>query len=318
MVEYPQILHFEPINLCQASCFMCPYSWLKDDPSFYKKTMAPYKIELLLADFYSIKCKYNVPDWSMWVLPYRISDPLVNPNLELILELCDKYKFKVELTTNGVGFTKSNSEILEKYLHLFDKHDITISIVGHSEEEVAEFMNIKRGKVLNNLKNLKENFPKLSSYTNVVLKHKLQNFPAPQEVIEEYQNVTLGRVNPINKTWIYSRASSGRGKWMDSVNPIVDQNNYVVGCGVKMEFCSDPLPRHRIDVEIELDVDGNMNHCIEDVEGFVNYGNVFNIGIESAWKNLRKSRDYIFSDSYSEHKHKLLCNQCSRAIWKGN
>ena len=45
----------------------------------------------------------------------------------------------------------------------------------------------------------------------------------------------------------------------------------------------------------------------------VDYGNVFDIGIEGVWANLTKEHQLIYDQTYSEKKLKLICNNCDRS-----
>ena len=45
----------------------------------------------------------------------------------------------------------------------------------------------------------------------------------------------------------------------------------------------------------------------------VDYGNVFEIGIEGVWANLPKEHQLIYEQKYSDRKLKLICNDCNRA-----
>jgi MoaA/NifB/PqqE/SkfB family radical SAM enzyme len=60
-------------------------------------------------------------------------------------------------------------------------------------------------------------------------------------------------------------------------------------------------------------VDGTAVLCCDDAEKLTNYGNVFEIGIEKVWQNLRKEHNLIYSKQYSKEKQNLICNTCSRA-----
>ncbi|SVB51545.1 uncharacterized protein METZ01_LOCUS204399, partial [marine metagenome] len=106
LLPIPTELSFEPINLCNAKCYCCPYAWLGEDKEYRGKKMSTKQITLLMNSFADLLKKYNVPPWVAHVQPWRYSDPLVCPDLELILELAAKNKMQVIITTNGVSFTE--------------------------------------------------------------------------------------------------------------------------------------------------------------------------------------------------------------------
>ena len=115
-IPLPTSIAFEPINLCNAKCFCCPYTTLSEDKTYHGKQMTQEQLGTLLHDYGSLIKKHRVKDYTCAISPWRYSDPLVQPNLEYIMELCDHYKIKIGLCTNGVSFTKKQCEILNKYI----------------------------------------------------------------------------------------------------------------------------------------------------------------------------------------------------------
>ena len=56
----PLALAFEPINLCNARCFCCPYTEFADDKSFITQKMSKEQIKVLIEDWVSELDKYNI------------------------------------------------------------------------------------------------------------------------------------------------------------------------------------------------------------------------------------------------------------------
>ena len=56
----PVELAFEPINLCNAKCFCCPYTYLEKDKEYRGKRMSEEKIKVLLEDFASGIKRHNI------------------------------------------------------------------------------------------------------------------------------------------------------------------------------------------------------------------------------------------------------------------
>ena len=81
----PTEIAFEPVNLCNAKCFCCPYSWLGEDKNYTNKKMSHDQINFLMNDFASLLKKHNITPWTAHIQPWRYSDPLVCKDLELIL-----------------------------------------------------------------------------------------------------------------------------------------------------------------------------------------------------------------------------------------
>ncbi len=305
-IPLPTSIAFEPINLCNAKCFCCPYTTLSEDKTYHGKQMTQEQLGTLLHDYGSLIKKHRVKDYTCAISPWRYSDPLVQPNLEYIMELCDHYKIKIGLCTNGVSFTKKQCEILNKYIHLLG--NIHMSVIGHTAEELWDFMKIKKDKTLNSLKFVKENYPELSKRIRIGIKHKKQSATASSETLAEYQNVILGKVK--SKTnWVENRMGDGDGDWTTPYDAVIDNNNYMQGCA---------MGGGRVLRQMEILVDGKTVLCCDDAEGKTNYGNVFEIGIEKAWHNLQKEHAIIYAKEYSDSKKNLICNTCSRGKFKGH
>jgi hypothetical protein len=304
-IPLPTSIAFEPINLCNAKCFCCPYTTLSEDKTYHGKAMSQEQIGTLLHDYGSLIKKYQVKDYTCAVSPWRYSDPLVQPNLEYIMELCNHYKIKIGLCTNGVSFTKKQCEILNKYIHLTG--NIHMSVIGHTEEELWEFMKIKKTKTLESLKFVKDNYPELSKRIRIGIKHKVQSATASAEVIKEYQDVTLGKVKS-KHNWVENRMGNGDGDWTKPYNAVINEKSYMQGCA---------MGGGRILRQMEVLVGGQTVLCCDDAEGKTNYGNVFEIGIEKAWQNLQKEHDIIYDIKYSDSKKNLICNTCSRGKFIG-
>ena len=130
----PLCLAFEPINLCNAKCFCCPYTEFSEDKTFITQKMSKEQITQLIENWAQLLKKHKIKPWSVALLPWRYSDPLVNPHLGLVLELADKHQLNVSLTTNAVSFGKRQCDLLQKYVHTLTK--IFVSVIGFTEEEV--------------------------------------------------------------------------------------------------------------------------------------------------------------------------------------
>ena len=304
-IPLPTSIAFEPINLCNAKCYCCPYTTLSQDETYHGKAMTQEQIGTLLHDYGTLIKKYQVKDYTCAINPWRYSDPLVQPNLEYIMELCSQYKIKVGLCTNGVSFTKKQCEILNKYIHLIG--NIHMSVIGHTAEELWEFMKIKKDKTLSSLRFVKENYPELSKRIRVGIKHKKQSAGASSKTISEYQSVILGKVKS-KQNWVENRMGDGDGDWTKPYDAVINEKSYMQGCA---------MGGGRILRQMEILVDGQTVLCCDDAEGKTNYGNVFEIGIEKAWQNLQEEHNIIYNKEYNESKKNLICNTCSRGKFIG-
>jgi len=299
----PTELSFEPIQLCNAACFMCPYTWLSKDKEYRGVRMPREQIKVLLEDYGALLKKYNAKPWTAEITPWRYSDPLVCPDLEYILELAHEHKMMVNITTNGVSFTEKNCKIIQKYLHLLDQ--ITISVIGFDEAEIKEFMGVSWKVTKARLMKVKENFPEISRKMAIGVKHKNQKVDGEKRklIARNLQAITLGRVK-VKNHWMTNRMGAGDGVWMDGAEFKIDEKNFVQGCSMVFG---------KIFRKMEILVDGTAVLCCEDATKKTNYGNVFEDGVEKVWNNLRKEIELIYSRTFTEAKKNLICNDCSRA-----
>ena len=304
-IPLPTYIAFEPINLCNAKCYCCPYTTLSEDKNYHGKRMTRDQLGQLLHDYGNLIRKYKVKDYACGVSPWRYSDPLVQPDLEYIMSLCDKYKIKIGITTNGVSFTKKQCDVLSKYEHLLGS--IHMSVIGHTEQELWNFMKIKKEKTLKSLQFVKQNYPSLSRRLRVGIKHRDQNRKASESVVNEYESVILGKAKA-KTDWMENRIGDGDGDWTTPYDLSINEKSYMQGCD---------MGGGRILRQMEILVDGQTVLCCDDADGKTNYGNVFDIGIEKAWKNLQREHKIIYDKNYSKQKHNLICNTCSRGKFIG-
>ena len=306
----PFSIAFEPINLCNAKCFCCPYTEYSDDKTFTSQKMSVEQITQLMDDWGRLLKKHNVKPWTVSILPWRYSDPLVNPHLDTVLQLADKHKIKVSLTTNAISFGKRQCDLLQKYIHTLTK--MFVSVIGFTEEEVWDQMKIKRKKMFQSLEFVRDNYPDLSKKLDLSVKNKKQGVLVPSGTLQEYRKRVLspGVVRPNRMYWMSNRLGKGDDVWTKPVKWAPSPKSFVNGCG---------LTPGKILNRLEIMVSGRAALCCDmsydrnfPIEQ-TNYGNVFDIGIEGVWANLTKEHQLIFDQKFSEEKTKLICNNCDRA-----
>ena len=306
----PFSIAFEPINLCNAKCFCCPYTEFSDDKTFTSQKMSKEQITQLMDNWASLLKKHNMKPWSASVIPWRYSDPLLNPHLDTVLQLADKHKINVSLTTNAISFGKRQCDSLQKYIHTLTK--IFVSVIGFTEKEVWDQMKVNRKKMFQSLEFVRDNYPDLSKKLDLSVKNRNQSAMVPAETLQEYRKRILhpGRVRPNRLYWMSNRLGKGDDVWTKPIEWKPGPKSFVNGCG---------LTPGKILNRLELMVSGRAALCCDmsydrnfPVEK-VDYGNVFEIGIEGVWANLTKEHQLIYDQKFSEKKLKLICNNCDRS-----
>jgi sulfatase maturation enzyme AslB (radical SAM superfamily) len=297
-LKFPTELEFEPLQVCNAKCFCCPYTQLSEDPEYIKQRMTREQIAHLLTDFGEGLRRHNYKGETQ-VNPFRYSDPLICKDLDLVLELGQQYGYQVQITTNAKGFNPRNIELLKRHHNTLKP--LSVSILGSTQEEVSDNMAIDLAYTMKKLQAISlvpEIRDKLYVSLRVIkdTKEEMDNLIALQEKLSK-----MSLKSQIKRNWMQNR--------IGSVGQIsAEQGNYIVGCG---------LYRHKLLRRLEVMVNGDVVLCDDDAVGKKKFGNVFKQSIDEVWNGPVKDYHHaIFSPSYSEQKQSLICNDCSRASWQ--
>ena len=303
----PIELAFEPINLCNAKCFCCPYTYLEKDKEYRGKRMSDERIKSLLEDFADCIKKHNIDPSKTIIKPWRYSDPLVCPSLELIFEICQSHNLKISLTTNAVSFGEKKCDLIEKYIDSIDRIDI--SIIGYNKEEIREWMDLDWDVTKARLRMIRDKYPSISRKMNIGLKHKIQDperkHYAP--VIQEIQKLTLGKVKK-KSNWLENRLVYNKFD-DDGLDFKISEKQFVKGCD---------MVHGKILRTLEVLVSGQAVLCCDDATGQTDFGNVFDIGVSGVWENVSQYHKLIYDNTYNDKKKNMMCNTCSRAKFEWN
>jgi hypothetical protein len=297
-LNFPTDLEFEPIQLCNAKCFSCPYTTLSNEPEYTKQRMTRQQVESLLISFHEnlMKYKYHGPTT---INPYRFSDPLITPELDFILDFSNKHNLKVQITTNAKGLNSRTIPILERNVNALKK-DIFISVLGSDEDEVKKNMNVSLEYTKKKMQELaREKSPILGKFmiSLRVIDGSKEEWARLVELEKEFHSI--GVRAQIKKDWMYNR--------IDGKQSEQRPDHFVVGC---------KLYRNKLLRRMEVMVNGDVVLCDDDAEGRRTFGNVFQQSIDEIWNGKLKAEHLqIFSSKFSGDKSKLLCVNCSRAAY---
>lgn len=297
-LRFPTEIEFEPIQLCNALCFTCPYTKLQEDKEYRGKRMGRDNISALLTDFGNLLKKNNFKGRA-FVNPYRYSDPLICKDLDLVFELAKKFNFKVRITTNGVSFNEKNAALINEYIECLEGI-ISISVIGSTAEKIKKNMNVNLDMTFKRLSNVKLNFPKVASKIKVGLAEVDSNEEEEKEfneLTEKFKDIGIKTYR--KKKWVNNRIAGEK--------ILQNSNHYIIGCN---------LYRNKLLRRMEVMYDGSVPLCDDDAVGRKKFGNVFEEGIEKIWNNqLLNEHKLVFNKKFSEEKNKLICKSCSRANW---
>lgn len=298
-LRFPTELEFEPIQLCNAKCFCCPYTSLSDSPDYTKQRMSRSQIEHLLVSFHDNLMKYDYHGVTT-INPFRYSDPLICPDLDFILDYSLRNNLKVQITTNARGLNSRTIGLLEKNQKAL-KSKINISVLGSSEEEVKKNMDISLAYTLKRMSELSQAKSPLVPRILISLR-VIDGTPEERLRLESlYREFTSFGVNAeIKSGWIHNRIGGDRKDQ--------DADNYIIGC---------KLYRNKLLRRLEVMVNGDVVLCDDDAEGRKVFGNVFAQSIDEIWSGkLKTEHENIFSPQFVPAKKNLVCINCSRATYQ--
>lgn len=308
-LPFPTELAFEPVQLCNASCFCCPYSWLKDDDAYRGKTMSREQIRQLLDEFGSVRKTHGYKG-QLSVNPFRFSDPLVCKDLDLIFDRAEAHDFNIVITTNGAALSGKVLELLDRYANRMMK--LSVSFIGSTSKDIKDLMGLNFEKVLINLDEIANHWPRLRQIIRVSLR-KIHNTPEEHAVLLDLQARFKNKgivVKAIHEQWMTNRIDAQGftvGQKPTRLEPVAQTSQrFVSGCG---------WSNHLLE-RMEVMVDGSVVLCCDDAEKHKVFGNVFRESIASIWNGaLRQEHLQILAQEFSEEKCSLICSSCTRAVW---
>jgi len=271
MKSYKKI-YIEITNNCNLSCSFCTKS---NKP---KRNMTLDEFELILN---------KIKGHTKSVYLHVKGEPLLHKDIITMLELCEKYQVRVNLTTNGVLFKKLVNELNKcKALKKINFSLHSENNIPHYLEEIfdsVEKLNsnitvIYRLWTLNN-----GNFDEKSTkIVNKIINH----YNLPQKTVEKLyneNNIKISSTIYVDKDNEFS--------W-----PKINNENHTGYC-------------HGLTTQMAILVDGTVVPCCLDSEGIVKLGNIYEDNLEDI---IRSNRFQNLKKSFQDRKPcEELCKSCT-------
>ena len=271
MKKYRKI-YIEITNNCNLNCSFCSKVNRK------KKYMSLEEYEKILN---------KIKDYTSYIYLHVKGEPLLHPKVIEMIKLAEKYKLKVNLTTNGVLFDKYAKELGQ----CNNLNKINFSL--HSENSKESYLE----DIFNNIKYL-------SNKTTVIyrlwtLKDNELDKRSTEIVdkIKDYYNLSTETVKRIKKEKNIKIKST---IYVDKDNefewPTINSHK---SCG----FC------YALKTHIAILVDGTVVPCCLDSDGIINLGNIF----DKPLKDIINSEKYkTLKESFQKRQPlELLCQSCT-------
>ena len=233
-------IYIEITNICNKDCLFCSKTNRK-------------KREMLLNEFeYVLK---EVKKYTDYIYLHVKGEPLMHSKFNEILSLCELYKVKVNITTNG-SLIKNKKDVLSSYQCIRQ-----LNISTHSMENISEIEDVLYS--IDEIRR-KNNFyvvyrywtiPKnLDTYSNDILKKISSYYNLSQKKIkdiEENKNIKIDEYTYVNK--------ANEFDWPLLTNSVHNEYGFCYG-----------LKNH-----IAILSDGTVVPCCLDAEGKIPLGNIF-------------------------------------------
>lgn len=271
-------IYIEITNICNLNCSFCP------DTNREKTFMSTINFEKVLK---------QISKHTNLIALHVKGEPLMYPELEEILLLCEKYNLKVNITTNGT-LLYENKEVLSKSKAL---RQLNISLhslnknTGIDKEkylkkifETADLLNVYISYRLWNLKNIRENsdnyfiLKELSRKYNI---NSLENLAKENEFVKLKENVFLNQDIEF--------------EWPNINGEIISENGTCLG----------------LREQVAILVNGDVVPCCLDQNGDIKLGNIF----EEDFSNIIDSE---FSKKIIRgfEENKLIHNLCKKCGYR--
>ncbi len=265
-------IYVEITNVCNLSCSFCKPT------NRVKKYITPIEMEEILK---------KIHPYTGYLYLHVKGEPLLHPQLKEILDLCQKYHQKVNITTNGTLLLARKKELSHPVIR-----QINISL--HSENEKEHYLD--------------DIFDAVEEFTDKVIVYRfwtMQENKLDQkstnivERIKEYYQLSPEIVEKIKKE---NHILIKNHIYIDKANEFVWpslSNNYNQEHG----FC------YALKDQLAILVDGTIVPCCLDGDGIIKLGNIYQNTLEEV---MRSSRYQTIKQGFQNRQvSEELCKRCS-------
>lgn len=265
-------IYIEITNICNLSCSFC------SKEKRIKKTISLDKMEELLT---------KINDYTDYVYLHVKGEPLLHPELGKILDLCERYHKKVNITTNGTLLRKKQ-EVL--------KHSIVrqINISLHSENQKNNYLE----DIFQTVEELKD---KIIIYRFWTMSREGLNEKSTKIVdkIIDYYHLSTEIVGKL-KTENHIKIGD---------NLYIDKAEEFIWPDIKNDYYKEEGYCYALKDQLAILVDGTVVPCCLDSDGVIVLGDIYKNSLEEIMNSPRfqKMKNGFCNRRVSEE----LCKHCS-------
>lgn len=265
-------IYIEITNICNLNCSFCS----KDNR--IKESISLTNMEELLN---------KINDYTDYVYLHVKGEPLLHPKLKEILDLCEKYHKKVNITTNAT-LLKAKETILSHPAI----RQINLSV--HSEnqeknylEEIFEVTDkLKEKNIVYRFWTMSDN--NLNKKSTELVEKIINHYKLSPEIVEKIKTDNNIKINS---------------------NTYVNKANQFVWPNINNDYYNDKGYCYALKDQLAILVDGTVVPCCLDSDGIINLGNIYSNTLEDIINSSRyqKMRSGFCNRKVTEE----LCKHCS-------
>lgn len=265
-------IYIEITNICNLNCSFCS----KDNR--IKESISLTNMEELLK---------KINDYTDYVYLHVKGEPLLHPKLKEILDLCEKYHKKVNITTNATLIKEKESILNHSAIR-----QINLSV--HSEnkkvnylEEIFEVVDkLKDKNIVYRFWTMEDN--NLSKEFTELVEKIINHYKLSPEIVEKIKTDNNIKINS---------------------NTYVNKANQFVWPNINNDYYNDKGYCYALKDQLAILVDGTVVPCCLDSDGIINLGNIYSNTLEDIINSSRyqKMRSGFCNRKVTEE----LCKHCS-------
>lgn len=272
-------IYIEITNVCNMNCSFC----IKTKRA--KQFMNVEEFEKILK---------KIEGYANLITLHVKGEPLIHPQLNTILNLCEKYNLMVNITTNGTLLQENINTIIDS------KAIRQINISIHSIEQNNNF-NEKEY-----LDNIFTAVKQITSKTNIIISYRLWNL---KSIVENDKNSSI--IKSLENEYNYNDLLK-QSKIQEAVklgnNIFLNQDKMFKWPSMKENVISETGTCQGLRNQIAILVDGTVVPCCLDQDGDINLGNIFYETMEDILnKEKVKKIKQGFENNILEEE---LCKKC--------
>lgn len=271
-----QKIYIEITNICNLNCKFCPETTRK-------------KQFMEISEFEKIIQKVNA--YTNLIYLHVKGEPLLHPNLEQILKICEDNKIRINLTTNGVLLAQ-NLSVLKQSTAI---RQINISV--HSATQNVQIVTTEYLKYI---------FEAVRNLSNIYISYRLWNL---EDIKNNSQNIEL--LEMIGQEYgiqdLVKKAQAHKFIKLRE-NVYLNQDKQFKWPNIKGEFISNTGYCRGLKDQIAILVNGDVVPCCIDQEGDIKLGNIHINTIDEILES-NKAKELIENFQNNKLIHPL-CKRC--------